>query len=107
MSIFTISLARGTIDSPDFYDDFIKSSNDDCTNDDCLKRKYEPISDWNKSLPPYDLSNIIPYLASQETKRNDGTQMGIFTGCGCHSTVRVHKKTIAIIKNYLKNYLSI
>lgn len=80
------------MDSPEFFDNYIKSTGDDCENDDCIKTKYDQTSDWNKSLPPYDLTNLIPYLAIHETKRNDGTQMGIFTGCGCHSTVSFYIK---------------
>lgn len=87
LALFTIALTEGTIDSPDFFHNFIKPAGNDCTNEDCIKRKYEPTVDWNDFSQSIDLSNIIPYL-NQDTKRNDATQMDVFSGCGCHSQVR-------------------
>lgn len=89
------------MDGPDFFDNYIKSVGDDCTNEDCIKKKYvEPVSNWNDFSQSYqDLSNYIPHL-NQENKRNDAVQMDILSKCDCHSTVRdlFHKTLINFLK---------
>lgn len=103
LTLFTIAITGGTIESPDFFDNFIKSTGDDCTNEDCIKR-----IDWNDFSQSIDLSNIIPYL-NQDSKRNDVTQMDIFSGCGCHSQVSSYTNQKCMKLNnfpYRLNYMT-